>query len=182
MAKFSNIRRLSKQEQQELFIDFAKALSILRSSVEAAQFIKDLLSESEALMLARRLKIANLLSEDFTYAQIRKVMKVSDPTIAKVQTWLRLYGEGYRIVIKRTKSSSSKANRETWINLKRKYPMYYWPELLLKEIIKSANQREKQRLLGVLDDLKEKTKLSKELEQLLKPFIKPLSHKKAVKT
>jgi uncharacterized protein YerC len=169
MGKFTNISKLTKEEQNELFIRFAKVLGSLHSAVEAANLIRDLLSEPESLMLARRLQIAELLDKGYTYANIKKVMKVSQTTIAKVQTWLRLYGDGYRTVLKRTKDSSGA--REPWANswndVKKKYPMYFWPELLLKEIVRSANKREREKLKRVVQTLKDKTKLSKDLQRIL---------------
>ncbi len=169
MGKFTNTRRLSKDQQNELFIRFSKALAAVKNPVEAANFIKDLFSEQEALMLARRLQIAELLNDGLTYEDIRKAMKVSHTTIAKVQTWLSLYGEGYRMVLKRTteKTKNSELSRP-WRTLKKSYPMYFWPQLLLEEIVKTANKREKQKLLNVVNGLREKTKLSNELLKILK--------------
>ncbi len=169
MSKFTASKFLSKADQQELFIDFAYAFASIKSSVEAANFLKDLLSESEALMLARRLQIARLLLDGLTYEQIRKLTKAGFATITKVQTWLNLYGEGYRTVVERTKNKNRpQAQAITpWRSLKRKYPMYFWPQLLLEEIVKSANSREKQRLTKVLQDLKEKKGLNKELMKIL---------------
>ena len=169
MGKFTNTHKLSKQQQNELFINFAKALATLKSSVEAANFIRDLFSKQESLMLARRLQIAELLNQGLTYAQIRKVMKVSENTIANVRVWLELYGDGYRTVLERTKTSEPKSDEGplSWRNIKRKYPLYFWPQLLLEEIVKSANKREKQRLWKVIESLEEKTKLSKNLTKIL---------------
>ncbi len=169
MGKFSASRKLSKQEQQELFIDFARALASVRNSLEAANFVKDLLSEQESLMLSRRLQIARLLDKGFTYQEIHKVMKVSNTTITKVQTWLNLYGEGYRLVLKRTEAQPKQKDESplSWGKLKKQYPMYYWPELVLKEIVSSANKREKGRLVKVIEGLKEKTHLSKDLMKIL---------------
>lgn len=161
--------RLTKQEQEGLFIKLAKSLSLLRNPVEMAQFLKDLLSEVEVLMLARRLQIAESLIEGLTYEQIREEMKVSKGTIARVQTWLDLYGEGYRTVVKRIAKKDKPQDElsKPFARVKRKYPMYYWPELLLEEIIKTANTREKQRLVKVVEQLRDKTQLSKELTKLL---------------
>jgi hypothetical protein len=55
-----------------------------------------------------------------------------------------------------------------WRTLKKSYPMYFWPQLLLEEIVKTANKREKQKLLNVVNGLREKTKLSNELLKILK--------------
>lgn len=169
MGKYTASKKLSKQEQEELFVDFAKSLASVHNSVEAANFIRDLLSEAEVIMLARRLQIARLLMDGYTYEEIQKEMKASNTTVAKVQTWLNLYGEGYRMIVERTKSKikSSADPPLSWSRAKRKYPMYFWPELLLKEIVNSANKREQQKLLKVIGALKQKTRLSKDLTKIL---------------
>lgn len=169
MGKYSAIKKMSRQAQEELFIDFAKALSSVRNSVEAANFIRDLLSEAEVVMLARRLQVARLLMNGYTYEDIEREMKVSNTTIAKVQTWLNLYGDGYRTIVERIKDKAVEKHEGplSWSKVKKKYPMYFWPELILKEIVKSANKREKEKLAKVVSSLKEKTKLSKELMQIL---------------
>ena len=168
MGKYTNVARLSRKDQDELFIDFVKSVSALRNSVEAANYIKDLLSESEVLVLARRLQIARLLNKGFTYQEVNNTTKASYTTIAKVQWWLRQYGDGYRLVLERTqKDSERKPEVSGWPQLKRKYPMYFWPQILLSEIIKSANKKEKDRLYAVIKQMKEKTKLSKLIEQIL---------------
>jgi TrpR-related protein YerC/YecD len=170
MGKFTVINRLSKKETNELFIRFVSAIGALRNSVEAANFVKDLLSEQEAIMLARRLQIADLLIQEFTYEQIKKVMRVSDGTVARVQTWLKLYGEGYRMVVERLrkKTGNHEYGPVSWRGLKRRYPMYYWPQLLLAEIIKSANARERRRLEQVAAKLKEKNKIARQLADIFK--------------
>jgi len=170
MGKYSAISKLSKTEQQELFIDFATALASIRNPIEAANFVKDLLSEGEVIMLARRLQIAGLLIDGLTYDQIEKEMKVSNTTIAKVHTWLNLYGEGYRTILerRRTKPKSDSLNPLSFSRLKKKYPMYFWPELVLKEIVKNSNLKQRRKLEAVLAGMKEKTKLSRDLEQILK--------------
>lgn len=160
--------KLSKSEQNELFIKLAKAVAVLHRPEEVAQFLKDLLSEPEAFMLARRLQIADFLMQGLTYDEIRKKIKVAYGTIARVQTWLAAYGDGYRTAIQRVaKPAPTSDSTKPFAQLKRKYPMYFWPELLLKEIIKAANKREKDRLLKVIQQMREKTGLAKELTRLL---------------
>lgn len=160
--------KLTKRQQEELFIKLARAVAYLHNPEEGAQFLKDLLSEPEVFMLARRLQIAELLIEGWTYEQIREELKVGWSTIAKVQTWLGLYGEGYRTVIQRiSKKEPTSGSSQPFSQLKRKYPIYFWPELLLEEIVKAANKREKQRLLKVVHQLKDKTQLSRQLIKLL---------------
>ena len=160
--------KLNKSQQEELFVKFCKSLALLHGSVEMAQFFKDLLSEVEVLMLARRLQIAELLMAGETYEQIRQEMKVSKNTIARVQTWLELYGDGYRTVINRSsKAELTNKDDQPFAKVKRKYPIYFWPQLVLEEIVKNASGREKHRLQKIIGQMKEKTQLSKQLMKLL---------------
>ncbi|MBI4049688.1 MAG: hypothetical protein HY395_02615 [Candidatus Doudnabacteria bacterium] len=169
-ASYKLNAKLSKSEQNELFMKLARAVAVLHSPVEVAQFLKDILSEPEVFMLARRLQIADLLMQGLTYDEIRKRIKVAYGTIAKVQTWLEIYGEGYRTAIRRINKPTvaGEDDSKPFEKLKRKYPMYFWPELLLKEILKTARKRERQRLLKVVGQMKDKTALAKELNVLLR--------------
>lgn len=166
MAKFR--KNLSKTEQEKLFIEFAQALGSLKSTVEMAEFIRDLLSEQETVMLARRLQIAKLLSAGQTYQKIREQIKVSYATIARVQTWLQLYGNGYRRVLERTQKNPPSQKNLGLKKIKKSYPMYFWPQLLIEEIIKKSSEREKNRLRNILSEVKEKTGINKQLYELLK--------------
>lgn len=159
--------KLSNSKQTEMFIKFARAVSKLNSPEEVARFLKDLLSNVEALMLARRLQIAELLIAGETYKDIREELKVGFSTIARVQTWLELYGEGYRTAVQRIEQKPKPDRPQSLVQLKRRYPMYFWPQLLLEEIVRLANKREKERLLKVVEQLKEKSQLSVELRKLL---------------
>ena len=120
-------------------------------------------------MLARRLQIARLLYQGLTYDEIKKNLNVGLTTIARVQTWMQLYGEGYRTVLERTKKKDAVSEpTASWKKFQRRYPAYFWPQLLLDELVKSANVKQKKRILEVLDKVKEKATLSKELEQFIK--------------
>ena len=181
MAKFSKIKRLSKETEQKLLIDFCKALVELKTPEEAAHFIKDLLSGQEAQMLAKRIEIARLLIEGFTYENIQKLLKVSHGTIARVNHWLDTSGEGYRLIVKRVKPEKSEKqefieeleNPFSWKKLAKRYPSYFWPELLLEEIIKGAKKKQKEKLKSILEKFDEKSELFERLDILLKENYKP---------
>ena len=59
-------------------------------------------------MLARRLQVARLLMNGYTYEDIEKEMKVINTTIAKVQTWLNLYGDVTELLWRGQKSGCGK--------------------------------------------------------------------------
>lgn len=162
------IYKFDKNRKADLFIKLTRAMSSLRNPVEMAQFLRDLLSETEVIMLSRRLEIAEMLIDGLSYREIQSNTKTSMSTIAKIQTWLDLYGDGYRTISKRIKKPTKADQQFTGFSkLKRRYPMYYWPELLLQEIIKSANQRSKEKLLAIIDQQRLKSQLHSNILRLL---------------
>jgi TrpR-related protein YerC/YecD len=173
MAKFHS--RLPKKEVDKLLYKLCLAISEIKTTQKAAEFLRDLLSYQEAEMIAKRLKIAELLINDQTYNIIRKETKASPGTIARVQEWLQISGEGYRDTIIQIKGKGPKEGIPIYDFsglrlMKKRYPMYYWPEILLENIVKNANKREKEKMKNVLkemDKMKEKNELFRRLRQLL---------------
>lgn len=176
MAKFSRIPKLSKEKQEKLLVVFCKALVELKTPEEAAHFLKDLLSRQEAEMLAKRIEIARLLIKGFTYGEIQKILKVSHGTIARVNQWLATSGEGYRLIVERVKEEKSEAQEYieelekpfSWKRMKRRYPLYFWPDLLLEEFVRSAKKRQKDRMRSILAQFDEKSEVFERLNALLK--------------
>jgi len=80
--------KIPAKEREQLLRDFWTAVSLLDDVDEIQAFFKDMLSETEAVMLARRLKIAMHLFRGMSYDKIQKDMKVSAATIASVHSWL----------------------------------------------------------------------------------------------
>jgi len=161
--------KLTKQERDELIFRFFQVLTQIKTPEEAASFITDLLSKPETEMLAKRIKIAELLLEGEKYQNIKEELKVGHSTIARVSEWLREYGEGYRLVLKRAKKLPKiEPQKPVLSGIKRIYPQYYWPEILLKEIVYTASKRRKKRLQKILDKLGEKTRLYKEISRILR--------------
>lgn len=172
MTKFSRQSKLPYKESQAMIMDLCSAIASTHNTKEAAQILTDLLSRQELEMIAKRLNIAELLLKDHTYEEIKKSIKTSDPTIARVHSWLQESGEGYRLVLTRTKvkrDNLSRADEPVKLSkMKRKYPQYYWPQILLENWIKKSNQKEKQQMRDVLDKLGDKRKLYASLDNLLK--------------
>jgi len=90
------------KEAKELF----KGILKLKTSNEAVCFFRDLLTIKEIEDFSTRFKIARLLQKDkLTYKQIAKKCKVSTTTVTRVAHWLNSGMGGYKLVIKRLKSS-----------------------------------------------------------------------------
>lgn len=168
--KPKRLEKLSKDERADLLRDLVNAFSSLKTPTEAALFIQDLLTEKEVTNISKRLRIAKLFLKGRTYEEIEKELHTSHGTIARIGSWLAQKGDGFRLIIKRLpKKAKVKDWREysQWDKFKRGHPMYFWPELLLEEVVKTANKKEKERLRKVLKNLDHKSALHKKLQELI---------------
>lgn len=168
--KMKRLDKLSPSDHEDLLRDLVNAFSSLKSPTEAALFVQDLLTEKEVTNLSKRLRIAKLFVEGKKYEEIEKELHTSHGTVAKIGTWLAEKGEGFRLIIKRLpKKQKVKDWQEysQWDKLKRRYPSHFWPELLLEEIVRSANKKEKERLSKVLKNLGQKSSMHKKLQELI---------------
>lgn len=109
-------------------------------------FLRDLLTESERIMLGRRIIIARLLLASATYEDIATRLGVGNDTIARVDRWLSDKAPGYEMAIaglnaERAKRVSRGSQDDfnanpSWQNalrvLKKKYPLQFllfpWPK------------------------------------------------------
>jgi TrpR-related protein YerC/YecD len=170
MAKYSKI---SNKEKEELLKEFCEALSVLKNPQEIMNFITDLLTRQEIIMIAKRIKIAKLLVEGKDYRDIENSLKVGPGTIARVGYWLSEGGEGFRLIAERTKRIKPKETfREPtmseWSKLKRRYPMMFWPQLLVEEIVYTMNKRQKEKFRNAIKKLDRKSSLYKQMNKILK--------------
>jgi len=159
MARFN---KLSKTEKQRLLIALCQAVSSVNNPQEAAQVLTDLLTPSEIEMVAKRLEIAKLLIQGKTYDQIRIKINAGYSTIGRVNTWLNLAGEGFKIAVSRMKKDeklptiNDKIDPFSWYNIGRRYPTRIWPFLAIEEFIKTAKRHEKSKLLTILQSMEGK--------------------------
>lgn len=159
MARFN---RLSKLEKQRLLIALCQAVSSVKDSKEAAQVLTDLLTPSEIEMVAKRLEIAKLLIQGKTYDQIRAKINSGYSTIGRVNTWLNIAGEGFKIAVSRMKKEErqptldEKINPFSWSNIGRRYPTRIWPLLAIEQFLKIARKNERSKLLAILQSMEGK--------------------------
>lgn len=162
---------LSKESQEQLLQDFCEALAVLRTSQEVLPFLTDLLTRIELMTLTKRLQIAKFLLDGKDYRTIEKSLRVSHGTIARVAAWLEESGEGFRLVVERTPKQTSKnlSSHELseWDKLKRKYPAMFWPQLILEEVVRGANQKKKEQFRKAVEKLDHKSKFYRQFARLL---------------
>jgi TrpR-related protein YerC/YecD len=171
MKKYLHI---SNEEREELLKEFCEALSVLKNFQEVMNFLTDLLTREELVMLARRIKIAKLLIEGKDYREIESLLKVGTPTIARVNRWLSEGGEGFRLIAERTRrekpkppSSVDYAMRD-WRKFRKRYPLVFWPQLLIEDIIKAMNKRQREKVRHAIERLDRKSQLYKQINRILK--------------
>ncbi|RJQ26806.1 hypothetical protein C4577_02750 [Candidatus Parcubacteria bacterium] len=150
------------------------SLVFCKNFEDSVLFIQDLLTKSEIKILSRRLRIAKLLLDENTYEYIQNNMHVGHGTIAKISAWLNQKGEGFRKIIKQLPKESAEKpwfEKSDWDQIKRKYPGYFWPELLIEEIIKGSSSRQKGKITNLIKQLEkttdEKSELYKHIESLM---------------
>jgi len=154
-------------------IYLCEALASLKNSKEAAKLLSDLLSPQECQMIAKRLRIAKLLVEGKSYEDIKTALRVSYSTIARVNTWLNLSGEGYKIVIKRMGERGERKIEDpqdlydplSWRNIKRRYTLYFWPQLLIEELFRESDRRHQKKLIKILQRMETKSRTLKDISK-----------------
>lgn len=107
MSKVSK-RILNKDLADYIFKLFTKTISALHDKNEVKNFLDDLLSPTEKIMLVKRLAIAILLTKGYTYDTIDNTLKVSRPTIMNVSYWLKHGNSGYQKAVDRIINSQKK--------------------------------------------------------------------------
>lgn len=162
--------QVAKKQQELMILDLVEALTFTKSIEEVILFLQDLLTQQEMKTLSKRLQIAKLLLKGFTYEEIEENLHTSHTTVAKIASWLAERGDGFRKIIEKLpKEKSVDALESTldWDRLKRRYSIYFWPELLLQEIVKGASEKQRDRIKNVLSTLEEKSDLHRKIEKLL---------------
>lgn len=90
---------ISDKIYQRILEIFLKSLVKIETNDEAQQFIKDFLSPTEQIMLAKRLAIAFLLEQNYEFREISKILRVSLATVARVSLMRKIGGVGYQKII-----------------------------------------------------------------------------------
>jgi len=157
--------KISAVKRKELMVSLCRAIASLKQPDEVAEFLLDLLSSKEIETIAKRLRIAELLVKGENYQYIRSEIRAGYSTIAKVNTWLNLSGKGFRLVLERKKpepkniSVDEKYDPYSWHNIKRRYSLHFWPQLLLEELVYRSDEKEKEKIANIMDELNLKKKI-----------------------
>jgi uncharacterized protein YerC len=139
MAK-RKIQEVDKIERREMLSEFFGMVAELKSSKDAENFFKDLLTPSESLMLTRRIAIAKMLLEGWNFSDITKKLKVGSNTINTVSSWLYSGFGGYLNEVGKVANKKEFKKRipdAEWQRIKKRYPAHF----LLFNIIDEFKKR-----------------------------------------
>ena len=76
------------------------SLADIKNQEEMSGFLGSFFTETERLMLAKRLGIAYLLSEGLSEDRICEVLSIGKPTVSRIKLWMKTDGKGYEIALK----------------------------------------------------------------------------------
>lgn len=110
MPRVNSKQLIPKQKIEFLNLLWAIVAS-LQNRKEVKNFFKDLLSETESIMLARRILIAKKLLEGESYDDIIKKLKVGNSTVATVHRWLISGFGGYQKALWRFKVAEKRQGK-----------------------------------------------------------------------
>lgn len=124
---------LSKEERIKTLDMLYTAASVVKGRDAMKLFLRDLLTESERIMLGRRIWIARLLLQGIRYDDIASELKVGLATIYRVERWLNDQMPGYEQALaglekemdKRAVRREVKDNPFGYAALKKKYPLHF---------------------------------------------------------
>jgi TrpR-related protein YerC/YecD len=113
---------LKSSERKEILNQLWLMIASLETREEVENFFRDLLSETEAVMLGRRIQIAKLLLKGLSYENIAERLRASDGTIASVHRWVQSGFGGYKAALPRLEKELLKKEKLEEKHLKQRQP------------------------------------------------------------
>jgi TrpR-related protein YerC/YecD len=99
MTKVSRIF-IEPRRLKEIFSSLWESLLLLEGEEDQRQFLQDLLTESELLMVAKRIQIAKMLLKGHDYRTIESYVRIGTPTIARMNHLLKHSDQIKKVVSK----------------------------------------------------------------------------------
>jgi len=106
---------LAKDVYFEILDELFWLLTEIKNKEEMKTFLYDFFTKTERLMLAKRLAVALMLTQGYSYSTIRDLLKVSTATINRTSVWLEKGGEGLKKGL--TKLARKEKMEKFWRNL-----------------------------------------------------------------
>ncbi|MDE2071475.1 MAG: hypothetical protein KGI70_01950 [Patescibacteria group bacterium] len=124
-------KELTDAQRIEILDTLYTTAGSVRGRAAMKLFLRDLLTESERIMLGRRILIARGLVSKKKYDEISAELKVGHDTIERVHKWLQDQLPGYESALKGLEQEFAKRkfkktySTSAWARLKAKYPGHF---------------------------------------------------------
>ena len=124
-------KQLTDKERMRTLDALYTAAGSVRGRDAVKLFLRDLLTESERIMLGRRVLIARQLLRGASYDDIQKNVGVSPNTVRTVERWLHDQLPGYEQAIAGLEEEFSRRKerklyaKSALFRLKKKYPLHF---------------------------------------------------------
>lgn len=125
------ISDLSEKERILTLDALYTAAGTVRGRVAMKLFLRDLLTESERIMLGRRILIARLLIQNETVDSIRQRTGAGYATIERIRRWLKDQLPGYETAIAAMEEEFGKRDfkrkyaKSMLFRFKKRYPLHF---------------------------------------------------------
>jgi uncharacterized protein YerC len=122
---------LSEKERMVTLDTLYTAAAAVHGRAAVKSFLRDLLTESERIMLGRRIIIARLLLQGETYEEISNRLGTSPPTIRRIERWLQDQMPGYEDAIHGMEEEFGKREfkqkyaKSMIFRLKKRFPLHF---------------------------------------------------------
>jgi len=123
--------QISKRDQKETLKRLYTAACAVKNEKQMEQFLREILTHSEQIMIGRRIWIAQLLLEGYTQDEIGERLQAGPGTIQRVSKWLNEKLPGYaEAVVHKGRRRNNKKQREhidplSFKALRKKYAMHF---------------------------------------------------------
>lgn len=121
---------INPQEKFDAIDGLFDVISKLKTKNEIVDFFLGLFTQSESLMMARRIQVARMLLDGKNYEEIQRKLKVGSQTVHATYCWLHKGDEKYitwlksRVIKIEDKNKSKSKRRPTYESLLDKYPYH----------------------------------------------------------
>ena len=96
-------KKLPDKVLRQILDSFLFVLTNTKKKEEMSKFLDAFLSNTEKIMLAKRLAIVFLLSEGVEETKISETLLVTQSTVSRIKLWYETKGSGYKIAITKLK-------------------------------------------------------------------------------
>lgn len=96
-------KKLPDKVLRQILDSFLFVLTSTKKKEEMSKFLDAFLSNTEKIMLAKRLAIVFLLSEAVEETKISEILKVTQSTVSRIKLWYETKGSGYKVAISQLK-------------------------------------------------------------------------------